>query len=311
MQTLDELNDSFAVPGVLAFVEGRGGLLCAEVSSAACRARVYLQGAHVTNWQPDGQEPVLFVSERSSFPPGQAIRGGVPVIFPWFGARSAELTGARTDGPSHGFARTQVWDVAFAAMAGDDLHLTLTLAPSETSRAAGFDNFRVAYEMVLGRTLVLRLSVANTGETPLRFEEALHSYFAVSNATAISIEGLAGTEFLDKTDNFQRKRQDEDLLRLSGETDRPYLNTQATITLQDPAAGRSVVIAKQGSNTTVVWNPWSELAAKLPDMDPEGWRGMTCIEAANAAENAIILAPREAHSMEVTISLESTAREAR
>jgi glucose-6-phosphate 1-epimerase len=304
MQTLEELNEHFAISGALTFAVGNGGLTVARVSTPACTAEIYLHGAHLTAWQPAGQEPVLFLSERSAFEAGKPIRGGVPIIFPWFGARTATLENPRTDGPSHGFARTSLWQVAFAALAGDDLHLTLTLAPNEASRALGFDRFQLAYELVLGKELRIRLTVANQAEAPLHFEEALHTYLAVGDATQVEIRGLANTEFLDKTEGFQRKRQTEEVLKLTKETDRPYLNTAATVTLDDPDLKRRIAVAKTNSLTTVVWNPWVELSAKLPDMEPGGWRSMTCIETANAVENAITLAPRAAHTMEAYIRIE-------
>lgn len=301
MSTVNELNDSFAIPGLLAFEEIAGGLLIARVTGPACTATLFLQGAHLVHWQPGSEDhPVLFLSERSTFVPGKAIRGGVPVIFPWFGAR----TGERTDGPSHGFARTAMWDVAFAASFGEDLHLTLTLGPSASSRQLGYDNFRVAYELIFGRTLTMRLSVVNQGETPLAVEEALHTYLAVGEVEQARIGGLAGTEFLDKTDHFARKRQAEDVLMLHGETDRPYLNAAGTVTVDDPVLQRRLVTEKRNSHTTVIWNPWAEQTAKLADMDPEGWRAMVCVEAANAADNALTLHPGEAHTMEARISVE-------
>lgn len=304
MQNLEELNAHFAIPGAFSFALGEGGLVAARISTPACTGEIYLHGAHLTAWQPVGHAPALFLSERSSFTAGKAIRGGIPIIFPWFGARSATPENPRTDGPSHGFARTSLWQVAFAALAGDDMHLTLTLAPDETSRSLGFDRFQVAYELVLGAELRMRLTVANQAETPLHFEEALHTYLAVGDAEQVQIRGLGNTEFLDKTENFQRKRQVEDVLQLTKETDRPYLNTSATVTVNDPILRRRITIAKANSLTTVVWNPWSELSAKLADMNPDGWRHMTCIETANAAENAITLAPRQAHTMEAHISVE-------
>jgi len=150
----------------------------------------------------------------------------------------------------------------------------------------------------------MRLTVANHAESPLHFEEALHTYLAVGDAPQVEIRGLANTEFLDKTDGFQRKRQTEDVLTLTKETDRPYLNTAATVTLDDPILHRRIVVAKTKSLTTVIWNPWVEVSAKLPDMSADGWRGMTCIETANAVENAITLAPHTAHTMEAHLRVE-------
>ena len=303
---VSELNAAFEMDGVLRFTEGEGGLLCADVTTPACSATVYLHGAHLTHWQPAGQQPVLFLSEKSVFSEGKAIRGGVPVIFPWFGARQWAADGSpRTDGPQHGFARTAMWDVAFAALVGEDLHLTLTLGPGDASRALGYDGFQAAYELVLGRTLTMKLSVANAGEQPLRIEEALHTYLSVGSAEQVGIGGLAGTEYLDKTDGFKRKRQAESVLTLHGETDRPYLNTQATVTVDDPVLRRRITVAKSGSKTTVVWNPWSALAAKLPDFGDEEWPRMVCVETANVAENAVTLQPREAHGMEARVSVEA------
>lgn len=298
---LQSLTDSFAILGILAFDETETGLVRARVTAPACTAELYLQGAHLTHWQPAGHGPVLFLSEQSNFAPGKPIRGGVPIVFPWFGPR----TGARTDGPSHGFARIETWELAFAALSGDDLHLTLTLAPTEQSRALGFDNFGVALQLVLGESLTMRLTVANESGEPLHIEEAFHTYLTVGDATQVRIAGLADTEYLDKTDHFRRKVQTEPVLTLTAETDRPYLNTTTAVTLEDPALRRAISIVKQGSRTTVVWNPWAELCAKLADMPDEAWRRMTCIETANAADNGLTIAPHSAHTMEAVISVET------
>jgi len=294
---LQTLTDSFAILGVLAFDETETGLVRARVTTAACTAELYLQGAHLTHWQPAGHGPVLFLSEQSGFAPGKAIRGGVPIIFPWFGTR----TGTRTDGPSHGFARTETWELAFAALSGDDLHLTLTLAPTEQSRALGFDNFGVALQVVLGETLTMRLTVANESGEPLQVGEAFHTYLTVGDVTQVGIIGLAHAEYLDKTDHFNRKLQTEPVIRITAETDRLYLNTTAAVTLEDPALRRAISIVKQGSQSTVIWNPW----AALPDLADDAWRGMTCVETANAGENSLTIAPNSTHTMEARISVEA------
>ena len=304
---LQTLTDTFAIPSVLAFSQNEAGLLRASITTPACTAELYLQGAHLTHWQPAGQEPVLFLSDRSAFVPGKAIRGGIPLIFPWFGARSATPDNPRTDGPSHGFARTSDWTLAFAALAGDDLHLTLTLGPSDTTRALGFDHFQLAYQLTLGPELRLQLIVANNSDAPLHFEEAFHTYLSVGDARQISLIGLTDTDFLDKTDNFAKKYQKDTLLKFTGETDRLYLNTTATINLDDPILNRRIAVCKANSKSTVIWNPWPEVTAKLPDMDPDGWLSMTCIESANANINAITLAPGQQHILETHIFVQQFA----
>ena len=304
---IQSLTDHFAIPGVLAFSQNENGLIRASITTPTRTAEIYLQGAHLTQWQPTGQKPVLFLSDRSAFTPGKAIRGGVPIIFPWFGARTATPENQRTDGPSHGFARTSEWTLAFAALAGDDLHLTLTLAPNDTTRALGYDHFHLAYQLTLGTELRLQLVVANQSEVPLHFEEALHSYFAVGDARQVSLIGLSDTDFLDKTDELKHKHQSDTLLKLTGETDRLYLNTVTTINLDDPTFNRRIAIGKSNSRTTVIWNPWSELTAKLPDMAPDAWLTMTCIETVNASANAINLAPGQQHMMEAHIFVQEFA----
>jgi len=302
MQTIDQLNASFAIPGILSFDE-HSSLIRARISTPACNGELYLQGAHITAWQPANEQPVLFLSEKSAFAPGKAIRGGIPIIFPWFGPRTATPENPRTDGPAHGFARTQPWKLDFGAYAADELHLSLSLEPTELSRSLGFDNFLVAYQITFGKELKLRLSVANDGNEPLPFEEALHTYLQVGDVEQARVHGLYETEYLDKTDNFARKTQTEPILTFAGPTDRPYLNTTSPIAVDDPALHRRITVTKANSKTTVVWNPWAN--AGLPDMADDGWLHMLCIESANAAEDALRLQPHEAHVMETTISVEA------
>jgi glucose-6-phosphate 1-epimerase len=304
---LQTLSGQFAIPGVLTFSQNEQGLLRANITTPACTAELYLQGAHLTQWQPSGQQPVLFLSERSFFTPGKAIRGGIPIIFPWFGARTPTPDNPRTDGPSHGFARTADWTLAFAALAGDDLHLTLTLSPTDASCSLGYDHFALVYQITLGAELQLRLTVDNQGSQPLHFEEALHTYFSVGDSQQISIIGLSDTDYLDKTDNFKKKHQTDPLLKLTGETDRPYLNTTVPVNIDDPVLKRRITVDKAESKTTVVWNPWSTLIATLPDMSPDCWLTMVCIETANVGPNAITLAGGERHTMEAHLFVQQFA----
>ncbi len=305
---LHELNDNFSIAGVLQFTE-HNGLQRAEITTPAASATLYLQGAHLTHWQPTGEQPVLFLSARSDFTPGKAIRGGIPVIAPWFGA-DTQNRGAGKPGPSHGFARTQAWTMAFAALVGEELHLTLTLGPTELGRSLGYPDLRLAYQVDIGATLALQLTLANIGATPIPFEEALHTYLAVADVRQARLTGLTGAQYLDKINGMQQKLETAEALVLTGPTDRVYLDTEATCAVEDPLLGRRLLVAKAYSRSTVVWNPWTELTAKLPDMDPEGWQGMLCVETANAGPNALTLGPGESHTMRATLSVESVANAA-
>jgi len=304
---LQTLSDQFTIPGVLAFSQTEHGLIRANVTTPSCTAEFYLQGAQVTQWQPTGEQPVLFLSERSFFEPGKAIRGGIPIIFPWFGARTATPDDPRTDGPAHGFARISEWTLTFAALAGDDLHITLTLGPSDASRSLGYDQFALVYEITFGTELNVKLTVNNQGSKPLDFEEAFHTYFSIGDSQQISIIGLSDTEYLDKTDDFKKKHQTDPVLKLTGETDRPYLNTLVPVNIDDPVLRRRITIDKAESKSTVVWNPWSTLTATLPDMSPACWLTMVCIETANVATNAITLASGDHHTMEAHIFVQQFA----
>jgi glucose-6-phosphate 1-epimerase len=295
-----ELEERFGAPGVLSFEETASGLVLAHVTTPNAEAMVCFQGAHLMRWDPAGGGPVLFLSPRNELKRGKAIRGGVPVIFPWFGPRSDGKPG-----PQHGFARTSEWELVFAALAGEDVHLTFTLGPSEVSRSYGFDHFRVAYRMIIGRTLTLELTVANDAGAVFEYEDALHSYYAVADVERAAIAGLGGTEYLDKRDDARRKVQAAGAMTLTGATDRTYLNTEATCVVEDVTGGRRIVIEKAGSRSTVVWNPWAELTAAMADMEPDGWRRMLCVETANASENAVTLGQGESHTMRAVVSVEA------
>ena len=221
----------FGIPGVVGFGV-RGELAVVEVRTEAAEATVAVQGAHLVEWRPAARDAVLFVSRRTAWARGEAIRGGVPVIWPWFGPRTGVVNpapeGAGKSG-SHGFARTSEWQMLFAGMMGDEVHLQWGLGPTEASRAAGFDGFRLAYVMVIGRELRLRLTVANEGPGELRYEEALHTYLAVGDAERVEIEGLEGTEYLDKREGGARRREGDGPVRLTGWTDRVYVDTEGYV----------------------------------------------------------------------------------
>jgi glucose-6-phosphate 1-epimerase len=295
---LNQLNEHFAIPGVLVFRATTSGLSYAAITTPQATATVFIQGAHLAAWQPAGQKPVIFLSRKSDFMPGKPIRGGVPIAFPWFAARHDGKTG-----PSHGFARIQDWTLAFAAMAGDDLHLTFTLAPTEISRSLGFDNFHLAYQLTIGRALTMQLTVANEAPTPLVFEEALHTYYAVTDIHEINITGLDGVTYLDKVDDFKPKVQ-QGPVTITQQTDRVYLNTTTACIIHDTAAKRRTQVEKTGSNTTVVWNPWEDGARRIADLDPTEWHEYVAVETVNAAANTITLAPKATHVMHAHITVE-------
>ena len=174
---LDSLNERFAVAGVVRFDAGSGRLIRASISGPTAEGHVYLHGAHVTRHRPVGRRPLLFLSERSQFAEGTAIRGGVPVIFPWFGAR-AGYPGA----PDHGFARTREWIVeSVEQMADRAVAVTLVLDADEATRQTCPHEFRIRHRVVFGDRLEMTLEVENRSGEPMLFEEALHTYLLVGD----------------------------------------------------------------------------------------------------------------------------------
>ncbi len=280
---------------------GNGGLACARLSGARADAEVYLQGGHVTRWQPRGATPVLFLSERATYAPGKAIRGGVPLIFPWFGPHATDRRA-----PMHGFARSRPWRLATSGPgAAGAVALELALQDDEATRVAWPSAFSLRYRVTVGDVLDLALEITNTSPAPFTFEAALHTYLAVGDVEAVTITGLEDTPYIDKVDAMARKRHGAGPLRLTGETDRVFLGTTRRCVVTDPTLGRRLSVGKTGSATTVVWNPWAAKAAEIADLEPDGWRRMICVETANAADDAVTLAAGARHLMSTTIRIEA------
>ena len=292
MQTVQSLCEQFKVPG-LHFEAGQGGLTKAVIATPVASGEVYLQGAHVTSWQPAGREPVLWMSRSSLFQPGKPIRGGVPICFPWFGPHASDPSA-----PAHGFARTALWEFTDARTTAEG-GISLTLQ-------TGIDSFSVRFTVQFGSVLQMTLTtepVPGTS-TRLRFEDALHTYFSVSDVRKVSITGLEQTRYIDKIDGATEKPATGAAIEFTVETDRVYLNTDAECHLHDPGRNRTIAISKSGSQSTVVWNPWIAKSARMPDFGDHEWPEMVCIETANVGGDAIELAPNMGHSTTVVIRVQ-------
>jgi glucose-6-phosphate 1-epimerase len=287
------------LPDSVRMEEGQGGLRRLMIQTAQAEAEIYLHGAHVTQFQPKGQKPVLFMSAKSMFEPGKPIRGGVPICFPWFGARQGGQPGS-----AHGFARVVEWELVTAEQTSDGVEIHLRLVSSDATRALWPGEFVADYRVRIGAALGLELQVRNTGSQPLRIEEALHTYLAVSDARQLSIEGLAGVSYFTAVDTPRTETEGAAPIRITAETDRVYLNTQSTCVAHDPGWQRRLVVKKTGSNATVVWNPWIAKAKAMPDFGDDEWPFMLCIETCNVRENAVTIAPGQTHAMGAVLCVE-------
>lgn len=297
----EQLTAEFGIAGVIDFIETEHGLVKAVISVGGMTGELYLHGAQVTAWQPAGERPVLFTSPKAVFEPGKAIRGGIPIIFPWFGpSRHASAA------PQHGFARTATWCLDRVERPGTgSLTLTLSLGDDDVRSRFWPEGFRAIYDVTFAPTLSLRLTVQSRATQLITFEEALHCYFAVSDVTAVAISGLSGTTYIDKTQASRREREAAALVSVGAETDRVYLNTPARCVIEDRSWSRRVVIEKNGAASTVVWNPWADKATMMADLGDPAWRGMVCVEAGNIADNEVRLAAGGEHQMSAVISVDA------
>ena len=287
------------IPGIAVFEPGEGDVPRLAVRSPLAEAHVYVHGAHVTHFQPRDKAPVLFMSQHSLFAADKPIRGGVPLIFPWFGPRAGH-----PESPAHGFARTAEWEVESLSEDGDGVvTAAFRLTADARTRALWPYDFSLGYRVAIGRTLTLTFEVKNTSAESFTFEDALHTYFAVADVRQASIAGLENAEYVDKTDAFQRKKQSPEPIRITQETDRVFEGTRQTCVLDDPSSHRRITVEKSGSQTTVVWNPWVAKAAAMADFGDDEWPRMLCVETANAGANAITLAPGKTHSTRAVLSV--------
>ncbi len=294
---IDKWNERFGIAGVAQVVAGRGGLAMVQVTASVATAEIYLHGAQVTSWRPAGADEVLFLSVQSRFEDGKAIRGGIPICFPWFRGKADDAKA-----PAHGVVRTKEWELVSVAQAGEAVVITLAAESDDASRRWWPHEFRAVHRITVGAQLRLELTVTNTGSAPLRFEEALHTYHRVGDAARIRVTGLEATPYLDNMDRNREKMQHGDVA-MTGPMDNAYLNTREALEVIDPVLGRRIRTEKKNSITTVVWNPWESGAKALADLGDDEWRQMACVEASNILGAAVELAPGEEHAMTAVISV--------
>ena len=299
MQHLQEsLNQSFAIPGQLQFTN-RGDLVVAEITNPLASASIAVQGAHLMTWQPQGQQPVIWLSTEAKLARGKSIRGGVPVCWPWFGPHASDVSK-----PGHGHARTVPWQVLDAqALADGATRLTFELVESEATRAQWPLATPVRAVLTVGRELTIELVTRNNEAQPVTIGEALHTYFQISDIAEIEIQGLDGVTYVDKVADSARTTQ-QGAITVASEVDRVYVDTPADCLILDRGYGRKVRIAKQGSSSTVVWNPWVEKADKMGDLGDDGYRRMVCVESGNALDNVVTISPGAEHTLKAVYSVE-------
>ena len=300
---IEQLNNNFSLDTDdtrLSFKAGEGGIPVIEIQNQHASAIISLQGAQVLSWRPKGKDEVIWVSTDASFAPGKSVRGGIPICWPWFGPHATNAAF-----PAHGFARTTLWQVIDTqALSEGETQITFELDTSllSDSQKAMWPVATVAeYRLTVGNLLTMELTTFNHSEQAITISQALHTYFNVENVANTKIFGLDGKDYLDKTDGFKRKTQSGPI-RISSEVDRVYLDTPDDVIIDNKK--RKIVIKKQGSQSTVVWNPWQAVAEKMGDLGKDGYLEMLCVESANAAEDTVIIDADESHTLRVIYEIE-------
>lgn len=258
----------------------------------------YDQGAHLAEWTIE-DVPVVWVSSRSAYAVGRAIRGGVPVCWPWFAAGpSGELK------PMHGFARTAPWQLVEEDTGPGEVRLVWVLTDADVDGLPGAERFphpfRAELSVSVDSVCTVALTVTNTGTDAFDYEAALHTYLHVGDIHQVAVTGLDGADYFDKV--LQTNARQHGPITFSGETDRVYTST-ATVLVHDAGLERTLQVEKSGSPTTVVWNPWIEKAGAMPDFGDDEWRQMVCVETAAVGDDSVRLQPGAAYTLSTTIRI--------
>jgi len=285
--------DTVYAPGRVGFMDGRGELPMLEITTEWSTAGVYLHGAHVVHFKKKDEHPLLFLSQCSRFSKDDPIRGGVPVIFPWFGPREGM--------GQHGFARLKEWSLK-EFLPGEDGSVSVKFCLPDCPEASAYPAYTADFIMTVDEALTMTLIVTNTSKEVFAFENCLHTYFDIGDIKTVSIRGLKGVKYLDKVANFAEKVEMEDAIRISSEVDRIYVDTTGAVEIHDPTLKRKIAVEKLGSASTVVWNPWITKAQQMPDFGNEEYEQMICVESGNVGPNQIKLPPGESSKLVVKLS---------
>lgn len=275
-----------------------------ETTVGAHRYAVSDYGAHVTRWAPADLGDLLYLSSTAHFAEGKAIRGGVPICFPWF---ADGPTGDRR--PAHGFARITPWRrrshkvrestgvlEAEYELTQDDL--------DEQARASFPFAFTALFDVALAPSHSrFTLRVTNHDDEPFTFEAALHTYLRVSDIGAVRVDGLDGASYIDKTADRAVRTQSGPVL-LGEEVDRIYEST-ADVVVRDDDLGRAIRVRGLGAPHTVVWNPGPEKGEAAADIGDGEWRWFVCVESAATGDRAVTLHPGARHELEQQIFVSS------
>lgn len=278
----------------IAQVVDPGGREALRLFTEDSEVLVSLLGAQVLTWRKAGHD-VLWTASNAEHAPGKPVRGGIPIVFPWFGDHPTDPTL-----PAHGFARNLAFCVAATT---PDPSLTLELTDTEASLAMWPHSFRLQFVIELCDHLRIEWKIQNTGTEPFECEEALHSYYTVGSVHSAEVRGLLGVAYTEHAAAPEPGWDNHQPLRFRAETDRIFQGVPSQIAIDAPEVARTIRLATEQADSAIVWNPWPAKTARLSQMAADDWERFVCVESANVREGAVRLAPGDSHDMSLTISL--------
>ena len=281
----------FERPGLVEIGPGQGGLAKLTVTTHSSRTEIYLHGAQVTGYQKEGEPPLLFLSQLSRFVPGKAIRGGIPICFPWFGSRPGEV--------AHGVARIVDWDLADVSV-GPAREVTVRMRLPREALPNPWASLNAECIVQVGEALSVELAVSNDAhDGSVEYESCLHSYFAVSNIGEVAVAGLKDTEYVDHTRDEERFVQDTELTQVSAQMDRTYLNSTRPVEIHDSGYGRTVPGGEKRLGVHGAVEPVN--TQLLNDLERDEYRRMICVESGNVGPDRLLLPANMTHRLRITL----------
>ncbi|MBT8449139.1 MAG: D-hexose-6-phosphate mutarotase [Gammaproteobacteria bacterium] len=293
------LNDELSIADQLFFVEGNGDYPCIRIRNAYADALISVYGGQVLSFRPKGSDELLFLGEKAFFEEGKAIKGGVPVCWPWFGPHPEKKSY-----PAHGFVRNRMWNVMHTETTENgSTKVSLGIKSTAETRSIWPHDFSLKLDITVSDTMLLELTTRNTGDQTFSMTQALHSYFSVGDVSQIQLLGLEDKQYIDKTDSDSVKQQDG-IVTISNEVDRIYYDAPALLTIADKSMQRNIQINSSGNRTTVVWNPWSEISKSSADLQDDDYQRFLCVETVNAVADAVEVAAGDAYKLTAEITIE-------
>jgi len=297
---LESLYKSFTISNQLSIVEGEGGFPLIKIDNQHAIALISIYGAQVLSYRPKSeQKDLLFVSDKAYFKEGKAIKGGIPICWPWFG-QDQEKIGKQM----HGFARKMLWKLEeTSSLENGEIAIVLSLNETQETQKLWPHEFKLTLTIKVGELLKLSLKTVNTGDSAFIVTQALHTYFAIDDVHQTKIHGLDKVTYIDKVGGKSETKLQINDLPIEQEVDRIYTDVPAELGLSDESTNRKVSIKSKASKTAIVWNPWIAISKESGDLADDAYRQFVCIETANAVEDKVIIEPSESHTLEAVYSI--------